>query len=143
MSKTTYSDLLKDPRWQKKRLEILNRDNWTCQECGDTEETLHVHHKSYKGSDPWDTPDSDLITYCQSCHECFEDALKTGFKVHAIVNNGVLFNGKQIAVVYDRPSTDERCVMVFENNLTGVCLLTKDVINTLHTLVNNTDNDGK
>ena len=30
-----YSEKLKDPRWQKKRLEILERDNFRCQYCGD------------------------------------------------------------------------------------------------------------
>ena len=25
----SYSDKLKDPRWQRKRLEIFERDNWT------------------------------------------------------------------------------------------------------------------
>lgn len=43
-----YSDKLKDPRWQKKRLEILTRDEWTCQICFDTESTLVVHHQKYK-----------------------------------------------------------------------------------------------
>jgi len=31
MAKLTYSEKLKDPRWQKKRLEILSRDNFTCE----------------------------------------------------------------------------------------------------------------
>ena len=52
---STYSDKLKSPKWQKKRLEILQRDNFTCFNCGDTERTLHVHHESYiKGKEPWD-----------------------------------------------------------------------------------------
>lgn len=64
-----YAEKLKDPRWQKKRLEILNRDEWTCQGCFDTYSTLHVHHKRYiKGNDPWDCPDSILITLCEDCH---------------------------------------------------------------------------
>jgi hypothetical protein len=28
--KQKYSDKLKDPRWQKKRLQIMERDNWCC-----------------------------------------------------------------------------------------------------------------
>jgi hypothetical protein len=65
-----YSDKLKDPRWQKKRLEILNRDKWTCQICFDTEKTLHVHHRRYlRGREPWDIPNECLVTLCESCHE--------------------------------------------------------------------------
>lgn len=66
----TYSEKLKDPRWQKKRLEILNRDDWTCRYCGDKETTLHVHHELYtKGADPWDYDDYLLTTLCEECHE--------------------------------------------------------------------------
>lgn len=64
-----YSDKFKDPRWQKKRLDILNRDEWTCQICFDTENTLHVHHRYYlKGKDPWDYDNNVLVTLCEDCH---------------------------------------------------------------------------
>ena len=66
----TYSDKLKDPRWQKIRLEILARDEWKCASCEDSENTLHVHHIVYKkGNNPWDCDDIDLITLCKYCHE--------------------------------------------------------------------------
>ena len=42
-----YSEKLKNPKWQKKRLEILNRDNFTCIKCGDKETTLQIHHFKY------------------------------------------------------------------------------------------------
>ena len=65
-----YSEKLKDPRWQKKRLEILERDKWTCQLCFDKESTLMVHHLNYnKGKNPWDYPNSGLTTLCQECHQ--------------------------------------------------------------------------
>lgn len=64
-----YSDKLKDPRWQKKRLEILNRDKFQCQYCGDKEQTLHVHHFYYdKRLEPWEYDEVDLITVCEDCH---------------------------------------------------------------------------
>lgn len=63
-----YSEKLKDPRWQKKRLEILSRDNFTCQECWSTDKTLHVHHKIYKG-EPWDIESKYLVTVCERCHK--------------------------------------------------------------------------
>ena len=65
-----YADLLKDPRWQKKRLQILELDAWRCRHCGDDKNTLHVHHLYYeKGLDPWEYPDSALVTYCENCHK--------------------------------------------------------------------------
>ena len=64
-----YSEKLKNPKWQKRRLEILSRDNWTCLVCGDTTSTLNVHHKWYeKGLDPWEYQDNCLATLCESCH---------------------------------------------------------------------------
>lgn len=64
----TYSDKLKDPRWQRLRLRVLERDEWRCQECGDTKDTLHVHHTYYKG-EPWDAPIEALRTLCAPCHD--------------------------------------------------------------------------
>lgn len=67
ITKKTYSDKLKNPRWQKKRLEIMQRDNFACKLYGDTESTLAIHHLKYSG-DPWDAPNKDLITVCEGCH---------------------------------------------------------------------------
>lgn len=65
-----YSELLKDPRWQKKRLEIMQRDGFACALCMDEKSTLHVHHKKYiNGRAPWEYEDKFLITLCDSCHE--------------------------------------------------------------------------
>lgn len=65
-----YSEKLRDPRWQKKRLEILQRDEWKCQACGDKEAPLHIHHIFYDiGKDPWDYKNRHLITLCEDCHE--------------------------------------------------------------------------
>jgi len=64
-----YSEKLKDPRWQKKRLEILERDGWKCMSCGGKEKTLHVHHIIYfSHKDPWEINNGFLITLCESCH---------------------------------------------------------------------------
>ncbi len=67
----TYSDKLKDPRWQKKRLQILERDNWKCKKCSDEETPLHVHHLEYNG-DPWETDNKYLVTLCEHCHNAVE-----------------------------------------------------------------------
>ncbi len=69
-SKAEYAAKFKDPRWQKVRLEVLNRDKWTCQKCKATDKTLHVHHKFYIfGKDPWDYHLHALVTLCEECHE--------------------------------------------------------------------------
>jgi hypothetical protein len=66
----TYSEKLQHPNWQRKRLRILERDDFTCQICQSTDKTLHVHHHYYKAvTDPWDYPDEALISYCLDCHE--------------------------------------------------------------------------
>ncbi len=65
----TYAELLKDPRWQKKRLEILQRDAWTCTNCGDKDKTLHVHHRYYRyGKNPWEYDEDAYQTLCEPCH---------------------------------------------------------------------------
>jgi len=65
-----YAQKFKDPRWQKKRLEILERDEWRCQICNDQDSTLHVHHRFYeKGKEPWEYSDSALVTLFEECHE--------------------------------------------------------------------------
>ena len=65
----TYQEKLKDPRWQRRRLEIFERDEWKCQACGSDKKTLHVHHKFYiTGKDPWDYGDDALSTICERCH---------------------------------------------------------------------------
>lgn len=66
----TYAEKLKDPRWQRKRLEILERDGWACVKCGETTNTLQVHHRYYNfGTDPWEYPNTALVTLCDECHK--------------------------------------------------------------------------
>lgn len=70
-----YSDKLKDPRWQRKRLKIMERDEFMCQSCYDSENTLYVHHKFYiYGKEPWEYPDELLVTLCDACHKTEEDS---------------------------------------------------------------------
>lgn len=68
----TYAEKLQDPRWQKKRLKILERDEWKCRLCFDTNATLHIHHKKYH-KEPWDVDNDFLITYCKHCHVFVEE----------------------------------------------------------------------
>lgn len=67
--RASYGEQLKDPRWQRRRLEILSRANFTCEWCGNTEKTLHVHHRIYrKGALAWEYSEDDLKALCEDCH---------------------------------------------------------------------------
>ncbi len=89
----TYAEKLKDPRWQKKRLSVLERDNWTCQMCYDSKETLHVHHKSYHG-EPWESPSKELVALCARCHQFISEKGSPDyddiFDVGKLTNGGLL-----------------------------------------------------
>ncbi len=64
-----YQEKLKDPRWQKIRLRVFDRDKFKCQRCGDTKKTLHVHHKKYRPlTEPWEYQIEELETLCEDCH---------------------------------------------------------------------------
>jgi 5-methylcytosine-specific restriction endonuclease McrA len=76
-AQTQYYEKLKDPRWQKRRLEIFTRDDFMCLFCGATDKTLTVHHQYYiAGKEPWDYPDRALTTLCYECHDTERENLK-------------------------------------------------------------------
>lgn len=67
---TPYPDQYKHPNWQKMRLLILKRDNFTCIDCRSKDKTLHVHHLKYnKKGFIWDVPKWYLVTLCEDCHK--------------------------------------------------------------------------
>ena len=66
----SYSERLTDPKWQKRRLEILQRDNWKCTYCGNDKIELQVHHVDYiPGIKVYEYPDDMLKTLCIECHQ--------------------------------------------------------------------------
>jgi hypothetical protein len=68
--KKTYLEKLKDPQWQRKRLEIMNRDGFKCISCHQKDKTLNVHHLYYAAlRDPWNYPDWCFKTLCEECHK--------------------------------------------------------------------------
>ena len=80
---SSYSELLKHPHWQRKRLKILNRSNFECQNCDSKDKTLHVHHGYYqKGLKPWQYPDESLFCLCADCHVLAQELLD---RVHKAV----------------------------------------------------------
>ena len=69
-----YMAKLRDPRWQKRKNEVLARDGYHCAWCRagvDHGRNLQVHHGYYDRSieNPWEYPEGSLWTLCEYCHE--------------------------------------------------------------------------
>lgn len=89
MAKTTYAQKLRDPRWQKRRLEVMQRDGFACRLCGNDRETLNVHHLVYeRNGEPWDTHPDLLVTLCQPCHEEFHETNPGGNWIATLIQIG-------------------------------------------------------
>jgi hypothetical protein len=81
----TYAEQLKDPRWQKKRLEVMEREGFKCQTCEAEHKTLHAHHLCYhKGMKPWEYALEDLSCLCEECHCKVEARLKSIRRLSAL-----------------------------------------------------------
>jgi len=101
-----YAEKLKDPRWQKKRLEVMERDGFACRDCLDDKSTLNVHHCHYSKGDPWDTDSKFLMTLCEDCHATrgvWEQSIKESIgEICALSKpNGVKFLSSIIDTVRD------------------------------------------
>ena len=71
---SNYSSMLRDPRWQRKRLEIMKAADFACQECGAKTDELHIHHKYYeRGLKAWEYPDIAYACLCLECHKSAEE----------------------------------------------------------------------
>lgn len=65
-----YWELLRDPQWQRKRLEVMERAEFRCDTCDADDKTLNVHHRIYrKNALPWEYADHELVCLCEDCHE--------------------------------------------------------------------------
>jgi len=54
-------------KWKRIRLQILRRDGYMCQQCGQTDGQLHIDHiipRRLQGTDD----ESNLRTLCQKCN---------------------------------------------------------------------------
>jgi 5-methylcytosine-specific restriction endonuclease McrA len=71
----TYYEKLQDPRWQKRRLEVLSRANFKCDWCDSEKFRLEVHHGYYRSrAEPWEYPEDTLWCLCEHCHGMAEDS---------------------------------------------------------------------
>jgi hypothetical protein len=69
----SFKEQYQHPNWQKKRLEIMQRDEFKCMICGDKNKMLHIHHNTYDGKYIWDCNSKSMITLCLSCHELYHN----------------------------------------------------------------------
>lgn len=77
MAGVSYYEQLRDPRWQRKRLEVMEAAGWACEKCGETAETFNVHHSYYeKGVMAWDYPNHSLHCLCETCHADAQETLR-------------------------------------------------------------------
>lgn len=119
----TYAEKLNDPRWQKKRLSIFQRDEFKCLLCTDDQTQLHVHHDKYVGKNPWDTPDELLKTYCKHCHAIVEDLKKekmSDFRIEKCIKyftQSIDPSPILIAVILKFPSEDKYSYLFYHWHL--------------------------
>lgn len=101
--KRSYWDKLRDPRWQRKRLEIMERDGFACRCCGQDTETLNVHHGYYeKGLEPWEYENDTLWTLCEHCHVLVADHMRLTSKAIAkIPPGGLLWTSWRLEVAFE------------------------------------------
>jgi hypothetical protein len=65
-----YAQQIKHPNWQKKRLEVLEFNDFQCENCGESGQELHVHHPFYKrGAMIWQYDLEELMCLCHKCHK--------------------------------------------------------------------------
>jgi 5-methylcytosine-specific restriction endonuclease McrA len=95
-----YSNLLKNPQWQRKRLEVFQRDKFTCQCCGAKDKEIHLHHLLYKkGSLPHDYDNEMLVTLCCDCHDFAHKDLR---KITALIAFEVLKKGVDLITLQQK-----------------------------------------
>lgn len=95
----SYAQKLRDPRWQKARLAILESAHWKCQECWSGEKELQVHHIFYlTGVEPWDYPRELLMALCMDCHKERQAVEQAIFK-----NIAVILRDKDIPELKNQP----------------------------------------
>lgn len=103
----TYAEKLRDPRWQKKRLQILERDGWRCKHCLSGEKNLQVHHLYYARKNPWEYPDSCYQTLCDECHKTRQTVVDEGIE-NIRVMLGEVPNERLVEIVSSAVSASRR-----------------------------------
>lgn len=116
----TYSEKLRSPKWQKRRLEIMSRDKFACKYCKDKETQLNVHHSKYEGA-PWEAEDIYLETVCEHCHKhvCHNDNIESLLSVEKLITEWAIVymiacEEKDILLTIDNSGIQN--VLIFQKN---------------------------
>lgn len=109
-------------RWQRMRLEVMERSDFSCERCGATEKTLNVHHINYrKGAMPWEYKLHELQCLCAPCHESFHLRMEIFREIAARLNDEDLAEVFGYACAVDaRDYPNGRVDLVSEAALRGV-----------------------
>ena len=131
----TYREKLKRPEWQKKRLEIMGRDNFCCRKCDNPKKSqLHVHHIIYQNNrDPWEYNNSELITLCSECHKQEHDNIRS-------VNNSI--SSIVISCDYDTKFVSSIIIMIARCIAFSKKEWIYNFLNSLQTKIENEDYKG-
>lgn len=101
--KATFFAQYNDPRWQRRRLQVMESVGFQCENCGSKDTTLNVHHKRYRGDQkPWEYEDWELACYCEKCHKKWHDSMESLKDTIALsFNPGELFEFQRIAAMIE------------------------------------------
>lgn len=65
-----YAEQLRDVRWQERAKGVKQAAGNRCEECGEDQKRLDVHHSYYQnGLMAWEYPDDALHCLCSDCHD--------------------------------------------------------------------------
>lgn len=79
--KQKYIDYLKSSKWKAIRQVVAERDNFTCQRCGQSvKDYFEIHHKNYKHIFHEEDDLTCLVCLCKGCHEAITKKQKTSRK---------------------------------------------------------------
>lgn len=87
--------------WQRKKNAVLERDNYTCQICGEKNGLMQVHHISYKRCDgkAYSAPMGDLVTLCEECHRHDDGDHKHFYDGRVILDCGFGYSKPKITIL--------------------------------------------
>lgn len=117
----TYSEQLKSPKWQKKRLETLDYYGFRCKTCGNEDEQLDIHHGAYfSGHKIWDYHVWELHVLCHICHKELSSDIYTFNKTLALMeqskeNYEILTKFSEIINSTNKENKEK--IVVFLNNI--------------------------
>ena len=97
MTKEEYAEYLLGEHWGIVREKALERGEYKCALCADTEK-LNVHHNTYERL--YEELDTDLVVLCERCH-----------KTHHTLRGGEFGSEAEIETIKRIVSVDPCCTM--------------------------------